>query len=895
MKRRTLAGFGAAFLCLSMLLALGAAVVTAEGDDGPPGMAPRGYVVVNGQTATSVPVVAKVEDPVTDWVEYGPCYTDAEGFFDFESCDILVEEPEYGLGYRVHFFVWGIEAVNGVVGSTGITWQPGTVTVGPEDDPLGIAKAHLVADIVLPFDGETVTTEDEFQVVANVSNTGYTDALSVTASMSTTVNVEVVAAPNDLGQVDVQGSEEFTGTTTFTWTVRCTDPGDALIQILPDGYDAESETLLSGFDPPNVEGDQVTVTATEDGCEPVQITDLRSSQPVVVGAPMAFTATVSGTPPVGYSWDFESDGIPDRQGLDLSTTSHTYGAAGVYTVTLQTGNCSATGPYMDVATLQVEVVEACQEPSITDLAADSPVVEGTAVHFTATVEGSEPITYGWDFGATGTGIGESTATPSFTYDSSGTFTVTLAVTNACGSDSRMRTVTVHPTAGPPAQIVLTAHPASLMVGHVASLTATVYDASASPLAGEVITFTTLDPLGAGSLSPTSDTTDGDGEALAAISSSVTGTKRITATAHNGVEGAVDVTFLPGASLYLPLVTLDYPGLPDLRVSDLSVAPSAVLAGQPVTVEVTVENYGPTAAGSFWVDLYLDPDPLPTGAKQPWDDLCVGAPEDCYGIAWHVEEGLEPGTSVVLSSLSISSGDDAHWPGYFTESGSHDFYAFADSRGGTGINGTVNEANEGLDNRLGPVQMMVEGTCCDILLDGGFETGEGWQLNNAGFDTQVVFEGLRSLRTGLLPGDCASDVQGCEGSPDAMGALATVPLVDSARMGLDLMVGSYSSGMQEVVLPENTAIRLSYWSYPICEMHDAGDVHYVVLEDEAGVDRWLRGDTRDTRTWEWYEHNLTAYAGQTVKLYFGSYNDGDAHRTAMFVDDAVLEVCDTAVE
>jgi hypothetical protein len=141
------------------MLAPGAGVVTAEEKDGPPGMAPRGYVVVNGQTAAGVPVVAKVEDPVVDWVEYGPCYTDAEGFFDFESCGILVQEPEYGLTYRVHFFVWGIEARNTVVGPTGITWQPGTVTVGPQSDPLGVAKGHLVADIVSPLDGETVTTE----------------------------------------------------------------------------------------------------------------------------------------------------------------------------------------------------------------------------------------------------------------------------------------------------------------------------------------------------------------------------------------------------------------------------------------------------------------------------------------------------------------------------------------------------------------------------------------------------------------------------------------------------------------------------------------------------------------------------------------------------------------
>jgi len=36
--------------------------------------------------------------------------------------------------------------------------------------------------------------------------------------------------------------------------------------------------------------------------------------------------------------------------------------------------------------------------------------------------------------------------------------------------------------------------------------------------------------------------------------------------------------------------------------------------------------------------------------------------------------------------------------------------------------------------------------------------------------------------------------------------------------------------------------------------------------------------------------LMDYKGQTIWLYFATLNNGDAQRTAMYVDEVVLEVC-----
>jgi uncharacterized repeat protein (TIGR01451 family) len=160
------------------------------------------------------------------------------------------------------------------------------------------------------------------------------------------------------------------------------------------------------------------------------------------------------------------------------------------------------------------------------------------------------------------------------------------------------------------------------------------------------------------------------------------------------------------SIYLPIVTRNFPPLPDLRVTSLTVEPLNPIVGQPVTITIVVQNVGEGTAGPFWVDLYDNPNPLPTQANQPFDKLCSGAPEDCYGIAWYVSAGLNTGQSVALSSLGGYMPDYSRWVDYFAGSGPHDLYAFADSWNYSVWYGAVLEQNEGLDNRYGPVPVNI---------------------------------------------------------------------------------------------------------------------------------------------------------------------------------------------
>jgi hypothetical protein len=172
-----------------------------------------------------------------------------------------------------------------------------------------------------------------------------------------------------------------------------------------------------------------------------------------------------------------------------------------------------------------------------------------------------------------------------------------------------------------------------------------------------------------------------------------------------LERCTETVVNPGALCYLPLVMRNYPPLPDLRATALTVEPADPAVGEPITVTVTVANVGGAAAGPFWVDLYLNPNPPPTQANQPWDQLCAD-PNQCFGVSWYLAEGLAPGEALVLSSRAGYEPDYTRWPSYFVESGVHHLYAFVDSWNDPVWHGAVLESNEGLDNRYGPVSVDV---------------------------------------------------------------------------------------------------------------------------------------------------------------------------------------------
>jgi len=155
------------------------------------------------------------------------------------------------------------------------------------------------------------------------------------------------------------------------------------------------------------------------------------------------------------------------------------------------------------------------------------------------------------------------------------------------------------------------------------------------------------------------------------------------------------------------------------------------------------------------------------------------------------------------------------------------------------------------------------TCTDVLVNGGFESDEGWVLNllaTYNNDSTYVHSGAWSMQVGIPEGEPGG------GAP------------------------IYSSVSQQVTLTAGTNATLSLWIYCISEGNDSGDQHYITLYDQWGGHHVL--DTTTTHKPEWVprQYDLSPYLGQTVTLYIGAKNDGDDDTAALYVDDVMLEIC-----
>lgn len=174
-------------------------------------------------------------------------------------------------------------------------------------------------------------------------------------------------------------------------------------------------------------------------------------------------------------------------------------------------------------------------------------------------------------------------------------------------------------------------------------------------------------------------------------------------------------------------------------------------------------------------------------------------------------------------------------------------------------------------------------CTDAIINGGFEGTSGWDLPvteyPAAYSTTHSHTGTRSMRTGIYD-----------------------PTYNRY---------SYSSARQQVVIPSGTtSAYLTFWIKPfsdeakaqalpprpsvgssIEELQLAGDVQYVlVLDKNFNTIQTLLWQLSDSRAWTQYSFSLTAYAGQTIWLHFGTYNDGWNGVSSMFVDDVSFELC-----
>jgi len=146
------------------------------------------------------------------------------------------------------------------------------------------------------------------------------------------------------------------------------------------------------------------------------------------GQTVTFAGTVSGgTAPYGVGWDFGDGGIAVGP-----TTTHTYSSAGTFNVAAAATDSSS--PAQTAAVSMLIVVTAPVPLTVQFSFSPSQPTAGTVVSFKSAVSGGiAPYEYSWNFGdSTAT---SSSANPSHTYSSAGTFKVSLTVNDSAGKQS----------------------------------------------------------------------------------------------------------------------------------------------------------------------------------------------------------------------------------------------------------------------------------------------------------------------------------------------------------------------------------------------------------------------------------------------------------------------------
>jgi hypothetical protein len=156
-----------------------------------------------------------------------------------------------------------------------------------------------------------------------------------------------------------------------------------------------------------------------------------------------------------------------------------------------------------------------------------------------------------------------------------------------------------------------------------------------------------------------------------------------------------VTPQPPGPTNTPTPTTQPVNAPDLVVTSLTISPDKrnFAAGESVIITAEVTNQGTVRTnGSFWVDMYINPTTPPTASDVPirWDDDGVCGLQPCFGIAWGVNNLLDPGESVTLTSESYLE-DFSIWPGWLA-SGTTDIYIYVDGWGETN-RAAIPESNE----------------------------------------------------------------------------------------------------------------------------------------------------------------------------------------------------------
>ena len=173
---------------------------------------------------------------------------------------------------------------------------------------------------------------------------------------------------------------------------------------------------------------------------------------------------------------------------------------------------------------------------------------------------------------------------------------------------------------------------------------------------------------------------------------------------------------------------------------------------------------------------------------------------------------------------------------------------------------------------------------DIIVNGGFEADSGWDLpvtpGPAGYSPQIAYHGERSLRVGIVN----------TSNKHAYSSGRQIVTVPSDTLTATLHCDVYLVSNESVQVSLNQAFSEGGVVDNLAgAVPQAGDAQYLlILEPDASrILNKLFWKLSNSQAWQHYSFDLSAYAGQTIRLHFGVYNDGAGGQTGMYVDNVSL--------
>lgn len=117
---------------------------------------------------------------------------------------------------------------------------------------------------------------------------------------------------------------------------------------------------------------------------------------------------------------------------------------------------------------------------------------------------------------------------------------------------------------------------------------------------------------------------------------------------------------------------------------------------------------------------------------------------------------------------------------------------------------------------------------------------------------------------------------------------------SARLGITTggNVSAYSSMRQTVVVPSGDQLRLRLQVLQLSQPPDSNDQQEIrILDATTGTTlRQVWSSLSNDAVWKGLQFDLSEFLGRTIVLYINARNDGAGGKTALYVDDVVLELC-----